>query len=578
MRKKSETVLYEKKLYMKKQISILLMVEYLFALLVLLCASFYLLRDLSVRKVEREQELFDSYVDSVERGITESKRVLQNIYTFNDNFELLTFPIGVVDQYAQSTTLLDTLETYIYQYDYIDGFYLYFGNNARGRYFCAPGKLTPTQQHELYEYLFLTVSGDNNGGSRLVRIGDKLLMLNVVKRGCASLYAIHDYSDLETELSNALSENMRDISTILEENEIYYYGEELAEKYFEGTLPDITVSYMKETPTHRTYGRRLKNTDLRILALVHKNWLEILSLGQLFLLILAVLLGVGAYLLGQYIKNGIYEPLNQLIAIMNKIRRGELHEISNVRRRYYELSEVYETMDQMICELEAQKLAVYEETISKQKTQLMYHQLQLRPHFYINGLKTLDSLIANGRNDSAREFVSNLSTHMRYLLNNGMIRVPLLTELKFVENYVAMQTHMTGRKIEMEFHIEEDVKDFWVPTFCIETFVENSIKYSKLGNSHMLLLINVDCHLLTTENGSFIDLIIFDNGCGYNAEVLREINSNKADGELGVGIKNIKNRCVIIYDNQAEFNFYNANGAVSELILPKESKYEDTGC
>ena len=63
---------------------------------------------------------------------------------------------------------------------------------------------------------------------------------------------------------------------------------------------------------------------------------------------------------------------------------------------FEELEQVNETLEVMVSEIKKQKLLFYEQTIEKQKAQLQYLQLQLKPHFYLNGLKTLNVLFRNG--------------------------------------------------------------------------------------------------------------------------------------------------------------------------------------
>ena len=52
-----------------------------------------------------------------------------------------------------------------------------------------------------------------------------------------------------------------------------------------------------------------------------------------------------------------------------------------------------------------------------------------------------------GHTDKMQELILNLSVHLRYLLQAEQELVPLKMELNFVENYVNMQKHVTGRPV-----------------------------------------------------------------------------------------------------------------------------------
>lgn len=107
-----------------------------------------------------------------------------------------------------------------------------------------------------------------------------------------------------------------------------------------------------------------------------------------------------------------------------------------------------------------------------------------------------------------------------------------------------------------------------MPTLCVQTFVENSVKYAKLGAPGLELFIQVCVQLLQTEDGVYVDIMVSDNGSGYPENILEEINEDAQKGIRSVGINNLKRRCALIYEGKAEYNFYNGSGAVSELILP----------
>ena len=110
-----------------------------------------------------------------------------------------------------------------------------------------------------------------------------------------------------------------------------------------------------------------------------------------------------------------------------------------------------------------------------------------------------------------------------------------------------------------------------VPILAVQTFVENSVKYARLGGSSMPLLIQITASCLQTEEGNFLDLIVQDNGYGYPEEILEEINGDASSGNRCVGINNIKRRCKILYGERAEYSFANCDGALSELIIPERS-------
>lgn len=332
---------------------------------------------------------------------------------------------------------------------------------------------------------------------------------------------------------------------------------------------DYTDVYSGRIKNSYVYGQRLRNTNLWVFMSVNYNIWSVMNLPQMLLLLAAIASIFCVVGLILFMKKELVYPLRQLTDTMNHIRQGGEYVIPTRNFRFHELQEVNDTFGIMISEIEKQKMRTYEEIIEKQKATMQYLQLQLKPHFYLNGLKTLNALAMENKTDKMQELILSLSAHMRYLLQSERETIPLHLELDFVENYVNLQKHVTGRLVECHIHMDNDVRAWIVPVLCAQTFVENSIKYARLGSINALLCIDITADLLLTEDGRFLDLTVADNGQGYPENILDEINGDPLKGSLSVGINNIKRRCRMLYGDGAEYNFYNNEGAVSELILPE---------
>ena len=209
---------------------------------------------------------------------------------------------------------------------------------------------------------------------------------------------------------------------------------------------------------------------------------------------------------------------------MELIRRDGNENVSLIDMRFLELKEVNETLREMILKLERQKLLTYDEFIEKQKAQLQYLQLQMQPHFYLNGLKALNAFVLEHETEKVQELIINLSGHLRYLLQAEKEMTTLIQELQFADNYTRLRGQMTGRPIQLYIDGDSALNDWNIPMLAAQTFVENSIKYAKVGGGDSALLIEIQTNLLETENGRYLNLIVKDNGQGYGKEILDEIN------------------------------------------------------
>jgi len=199
---------------------------------------------------------------------------------------------------------------------------------------------------------------------------------------------------------------------------------------------------------------------------------------------------------------------------------------------------------------------------------MQYLSLQVNPHFYLNGLKTLNVLAMKGDNERIQTIIFTLSGYLRYLLQLENELVTLEEELAFVQNYIELYREMLEREIDVNLNIREDTKKCLIPRLGIQTFVENSFKYAKLGNKDSSLSIGISAERFSSEEGEYLEIIVRDNGNGYDDALLAVLNDAPTEGNVSVGINNLKRRCMFLYDKDTQYAFYNDGGAVSDIFLP----------
>ena len=205
-----------------------------------------------------------------------------------------------------------------------------------------------------------------------------------------------------------------------------------------------------------------------------------------------------ALLLYRYMRREIILPLRELGVVMNRIRDGEWEAVVEHGARFEEIQKINEALGAMMTEIKKQKLLSYEQTIEKQRAQMQYLQIQLKPHFYLNSLKTLNVFALNGESGRMQDLIMHLSYHLRYLLQAEREMVPLAAEIDYVRNYEKLQEDMAGRRFVILWTVQEEMDEWTVPTLCIQTFVENSFKYAKLSSMQKELVIEISVSQLET--------------------------------------------------------------------------------
>ena len=256
---------------------------------------------------------------------------------------------------------------------------------------------------------------------------------------------------------------------------------------------------------------------------------------------------------------------------MQQIGVGEWEINFAVPNRIQEIENVRQTVKGLLSEVEQYKITTYEETLKRQKIQLQYLQLQLAPHFFTNCLKNIYYMLLLKEYENVEQVLLNLTTHLRYLLQKDVTMVTVEQERDFILNYVELQKKMNEKQISCKLAIDEDVLAFQIPILALQTFVENSIKYTQ-GREKDGLSIQISVRKRRMEERDYLYISVIDNGIGYPDEMLNVLNQEEPSEKqsLGVGIINLLNRVCIQYGSGAKWYFDNMGGALSELFIPVE--------
>ena len=264
-----------------------------------------------------------------------------------------------------------------------------------------------------------------------------------------------------------------------------------------------------------------------------------------------------------------FSPLRDAITTMENIRNGKLNSKLQETQFIREFSVFNSTFNRMMDEIHNLKIRTYENKLIIQKSQLQYFQIQLKPHFYLNCLKTLYGMIQQNKGNDAQQMILYVSQYIRYTFRDNSSLVPLQTELNQVQNYYKLQKLNTRDSSELTISADPAVSKFPVPMLCIQTFVENSFKHGRISSQP--LNVHISVQLTETEEGNYLNISIQDNGTGFPDEFLQSFLQHTEDAVTGqhIGIHNLRQRLTLLYGDQAGLIcMNNSSGALTEIILP----------
>jgi len=187
---------------------------------------------------------------------------------------------------------------------------------------------------------------------------------------------------------------------------------------------------------------------------------------------------------------------------------------------------------------------------------------RIRPHFLFNSMNTIASLIAISP-ETAEEAIEDLSDLFRASLSEqNMSR--LGDEITLTKSYLAIEALRLGKRLQVDWDIDEKLLDTEVPSLCIQPLAENAVYHGiepiAEGGKILISALQIDNRLkLSVSN----PLMSEKQASTYNKKGHQMAQDN------------IRQRLKLVYDNNGEFiiNDTKENYTVS-LLIPLDVKHE----
>ena len=172
-------------------------------------------------------------------------------------------------------------------------------------------------------------------------------------------------------------------------------------------------------------------------------------------------------------------------------------------------------------------------------------RMQLNPHFLFNSLNAITVLVRDGRTRDASRMLELLGGVLRQVLQSDRRQeVTLEEEIKFVEQYLAIEQVRFSDRLEVRWSIEPALRDALVPGFILQPLVENAVRHGVAKRSEAGLI-----EVSARESGGDIVLSVRDNGPGFAP----------ASG-VGVGLANTRARLETLFGDAGRLEVVNAEG------------------
>ena len=183
-------------------------------------------------------------------------------------------------------------------------------------------------------------------------------------------------------------------------------------------------------------------------------------------------------------------------------------------------------------------------------------QAQINPHFIYNTLDNIRYLIPTDP-QRAQQLIGRFIGILRYSINNTKHNVTVKDDLKYLQDYLVIQSTRFGANFSYEIDIDDACMEFIIPKLLLQPLLENSIKYGfqKKPCIHIRVRgwLEEDALYFTVE----------DNGGGVDETMLEQLRDILRSDEVNIehnGLQNINRRIWLGYGGDSGLTIDSTEG------------------
>ncbi|WP_337103088.1 sensor histidine kinase [Paenibacillus sp. YIM B09110] len=336
------------------------------------------------------------------------------------------------------------------------------------------------------------------------------------------------------------------------------------------TEPDNS-SFLHALQTRTTVNGEFDNASFFVKLVIQFGAFEKMMIVQLLIVLLAAIVACSLSFIMLYFRNKVLQPIKSFsYNLAFWAEDGE--PLDSASSKIVELEKVSKQFAQLVKQIKAYKIDIYEREIEKQRIQLNYTKLQIKPHFFLNCLTTIHSMAQMDMTEEIQQMALSTSVYFRYIFQNGQDFVRMEDEIEHVRVYLEIQKNRYQGSFLYRIEQAELTRDTPIPPLVLQTFIENAIKYAVSRENQVLIELNVERRLFEDEMMTVIQMS--DTGPGFAPDVLDKLQHGQPlDQTTGtqIGIMNTTQRLAYLYDNRASIRFTNQDGggACITLYLPE---------
>ncbi|WP_223068625.1 sensor histidine kinase [Paenibacillus caui] len=329
-------------------------------------------------------------------------------------------------------------------------------------------------------------------------------------------------------------------------------------------------SLLSLVQSRTTVIREFSHASFSVKMVIKFGTFEKIMIAQLLILLLFLIITCTLSTVLLLFKQMVLKPIQTFSDNLARLHTDS-EPVDFKSSKMIELEQANEQFKYLIEQVKKFKIDLYERELEKQRIQLDYMKLQIKPHFFLNCLTNIYSMAQMQMYEEIENMAMSTSKYFRYIFQHGQDFVRLEDEIEHVRIYLDIQKHRYRNAFTYRIEQTDHTKDVRIPPLVLQTFIENAVKYAVSRASEVQILLAV--YRWPKEEEDMTVIRISDTGPGFPKGILEKLKSEQPLDQTNgtrIGIMNTLQRLDFLYRKQANVRFSNPEngGACVTLTLP----------
>ena len=303
-----------------------------------------------------------------------------------------------------------------------------------------------------------------------------------------------------------------------------------------------------------------------------------ITLLEVFLSAVPIIITILSIIIILYIRQWMIKPITRLTERLSQLGDSIPPSEFFISEGILEIDKANDKLNKVIFDMQELKIREYHSQLELKKIELNYLKNQIRPHFYLNMLSMIHSMLQTKNYKEIEDLTILTSNYLRHLFMANQDFSELKDEVQHIKDYLEIQRIRYGNSIYFSLNYNDDLQNTLVPSLLLQTFIENTIKHGFSFQDLFTILLSIK--KVKTENSDYIQICIEDNGPGFSEEILSKLNQKQSliteDGHH-IGITNTIERLNLLYPNDYTITFENNEEGGAKILLLIPYKIIDGG-